>query len=172
MTMHREKCCGHCGIRYYYQSSGHGCFDELNDDRYCPECKAVISAVLKKIPLKVEKVWVPVSEIFGDDITLDLLLAWEREREEEMRNSDKICARRMTFPLFDMSGKRTEHSGIVFGRDDKFKSYTFEYRYWTDNEESKNWYHECDEIREDIKISVEMERDIATGKLYPWKYFS
>jgi hypothetical protein len=167
MTMHREKRCWHCQVRYYYQSSGYGCNEDFNDDKYCPECMEVISKALKTIPKKVEKVWVPVSEVFGDKITLDILLQWKRERKEEARVKGNIYAERLAFPLFDLTGKRTEHSGVVFGRGEEFKGYTFEYRYWT---KSRDFYTTCDDTKEDIKISVEMERELASGLLSRWYY--
>jgi hypothetical protein len=173
MTTHIEKRCLHCQARYYYQSSGYGCNEDLNDCRYCPECMLVLSKALEGVPAKFEKVWAPISEVFGPDvfIDVDILLRWEREREKEIRDSGGLFITRVAFSLFDLSGKRTEHSGIVPGRGVKFQGYVFEYRYWTDNEKSKNWFAKSDEIREDIKITVEMERNLATGKLSKWQYF-
>jgi hypothetical protein len=36
---HWESQCKKCKVKYWYQASGHGSFDELNDSNYCPICK-------------------------------------------------------------------------------------------------------------------------------------
>lgn len=56
----RPKRCQHCKSQYSYQASGAGCGDPLNDDRYCPDCMAVINAALEKVPVKFKAEWLPV----------------------------------------------------------------------------------------------------------------
>lgn len=41
--------CWHCNTRYAYQSIGDDCHNPLNDDRYCPSCKALIIEALKDV---------------------------------------------------------------------------------------------------------------------------
>lgn len=41
------KRCIYCGNIYSYQASGQGCFEETNDDRYCPRCKKIINEALE-----------------------------------------------------------------------------------------------------------------------------
>lgn len=45
---HRLKRCDHCQRTYYYQGSGRGCHEKLNDSRYCPECMELVLEALKK----------------------------------------------------------------------------------------------------------------------------
>lgn len=67
MTTHRGKRCKHCQRFYYYQGSGDGCFDNLNDERYCPECMKDILKVLNKIPLHSKKTWVVTNELSKEE---------------------------------------------------------------------------------------------------------
>ncbi len=60
--MHYPKRCVHCNTRYSYQASGDGCFNPVNDKRYCPICKAIINEALKSVSIKFEKVELPVPE--------------------------------------------------------------------------------------------------------------
>ena len=76
--------CEHCGTRYQYQASGHGCGRELNDAKYCPSCKKAILKVLKKIPKKFK--W---KQKGTDEVTLDQLLQWEKESTSPYRLS--VC---------------------------------------------------------------------------------
>jgi len=88
---HRKKICIHCKTKYYYQASGHGCDDELNDDKYCPECMGAIVDALKSIPVKFEEIDTDAS----DEVTYKELLA--------IRKKCTNMFIRIRMPLFDMS---------------------------------------------------------------------
>lgn len=60
--MHHLKRCVHCNTRYSYQASGDGCGNPDNDFRYCPDCMHIINEALKTVPIKFEKVELPIPE--------------------------------------------------------------------------------------------------------------
>lgn len=148
MTSHRHHRCDHCRVVYSFQASGHGCGRATNDPHYCPDCKKVVIEALKVVPPKVERVWVAV-----EDVDLSTVLEWEREHRRRCEEEGKIFVRRISAPLFDLEGNRTQRTGIVYhgGR-------IFQYRYW-EGEEG------------DVEITEEMARDIETGRTEPWRSY-
>jgi hypothetical protein len=79
MTTERITRCSHCLDHYTHYPSG-GAPDAHRDSRYCPACLGAITAALENVPRKYESRWVPVAEIPRfRDVTLDMLLAWEKE---------------------------------------------------------------------------------------------
>lgn len=155
MTSHRYHRCDHCQVSYTYQASGGG-MPAYNHDRYCPDCYRVVLEALRAIPAKVKRVNIPVSEVFGDEVTLDILLAWEREAAEKARERGGLHVRRISAPLFDLEGGRTQRTGWVRGRDG-FSGWYFQYGYW-EGEEDK------------AEVVVEMERNCETGELRRWGF--
>lgn len=133
--------CTHCLVEYTYYPSG--CpytKNRLNDDTYCPDCKQVILDVLKNVPPRVERFTKPY-----DGITLEAL----KERVEKERN-EKLF-RRVASPLFDMNDPSNDNiAGWI-----KIDELDIFYSYWTK--------------RNDYRIEVEMERNLVTGKEYPWR---
>lgn len=80
MTTHTYKRCQHCGIRYSYQGSGHGCNEPLNDGTWCPQCKQAVLDALKALPRHFECRYRNIQEMTPrfEDVTLERLLEWER----------------------------------------------------------------------------------------------
>lgn len=157
MTMEHYKRCWHCQRGYLCLVSGsHGYHTNHTDSRYCPECLGAINEALQHVPRKFEHDWVETT-----DVTLEQVLAWKKdadEARERARAEGKLIVVRITTPLFDLSGKRQERSGIVKGKEG-FEGRTFEYRYWTSSEVDV----------EDVAIREEVERNLETGGLRPWR---
>jgi hypothetical protein len=97
--------CEHCGTRYEYQASGHGCGRELNDAKYCPTCKKAILKVLKKIPKKFK--W---KHKGTDEVTLEQLLLWEKESTSPYRQIG--CG------LFNLETNDSQYIRVIKGKDD------------------------------------------------------
>ena len=153
MTTHRLKRCQHCLVTYSYQSSGYGCFEPTNDDRHCPECRAVILEVLKDVPRRFEKVWKAT-----DEVTFEQLKEWERAWDLEAEERGALQMRRILPGLFDMENPSNKHVlRCVSGRG-FFQGKTYTYEYWTTKPD-------------DVKIRVEAEVDLETGDTRPWKNF-
>lgn len=163
MTTHRLKRCGHCLVRYSYQSSGHGCMRPLNDDRYCPTCKGVIKRALSDVPPKIKHSWEPT-----DEVTLEQLQEWESlneqdrdKRDDELEAQGKFVLRglRRVLPgLYDFTDPHNHHiCRHVYGRGD-FHSRAYTYKYWTKRPAQVN-------------IEMETETDLETGQTQPWKVF-
>jgi len=78
MTTHQLKRCSHCGTRYSYQGSGHGCNAPLNDSTWCPQCKQAVIDALRPLPRLFECRYRNIQELPGfADVTLEKLLEWE-----------------------------------------------------------------------------------------------
>jgi hypothetical protein len=150
MTTHREHRCGHCGVRYWYQASGHGCGNNYNDSRFCTDCMQVVSKALSSVPSKVDHVWVPTKEV--DLLTLK---AWEAERLKRQREGGGLVFQRVSFPLFNTETWEKQETGIVYGLNGR-EGRTYQYHYWKGHED-------------EVEITIEMERDLATGLEVPWK---
>jgi hypothetical protein len=156
--MERYRRCWHCQSKYLCLISGErGYHTNHDNDRYCEVCDAVIRAALAEIPRKFEKDWVPT-----EAVTLEQVLAWKRlddEARSKARAEGKFVGERITSPLFDLTGKRRERNGIVYGKDG-FKGRTFEFRYWVTPD---------DDTPTDVTLREEVERNLVTGELLPWR---
>lgn len=103
MTSIRTKRCRHCASTYGYQQSGHGCGDALNDDRYCPTCKAAVNAALSALPVLFERRYVPVSEHpLYRDVTRADVERWEAEFEGHRWQTTAILGKRIWPGLMDL----------------------------------------------------------------------
>lgn len=111
-----DKYCEHCGTRYTYQASGHGCGRDLNDPKYCPSCKKAILKVLKKIPKKFK--W---KQVGTDEVTLDELLQWEQESTNPYRQIG--CG------LFSLETNDSQYNRVIKGVD-KFEGIKFWLSEW------------------------------------------
>ena len=149
---HEYKECKHCLSDYSYQGSGFGCFDEDNDDTYCPECKKAINEALKQIPRKFEYKFVPT-----DDVNLETLLHWEQEHKREVEERGGFHSKRVLAGLMNLkTGERDVYHEVI-GREDK-KGRIYIYHYWSSDENDKSKWH----------ITAERKVEIATGK--PGRY--
>jgi len=137
--MHYMKRCKHCNTVYTWQASGEGCFHELNDETYCPDCKKAINETLKSIPKKFKKIWVET-----DEVTYDYLKA-ERAKQDEKNGG--LCMRRVYVSLFNMKTGASEKNDAF---DVDGKQYCVQY--WTDNPDV-------------IKIQVLKELNIETNEI-------
>jgi len=142
--MHYTKRCKHCNTVYAWQASGEGCFHELNDETYCPDCKKVINEALKLVPKKFKKIWVET-----DEVTYDYLKA-ERAKQDEKNGG--LCMRRVYVSLFNIK-KGTSEINDAFDVDDK----QYCVLYWSDTPDI-------------IKIQVLKELNIETNEIIRyWK---
>jgi rubredoxin len=133
------KRCRHCNTVYAWQASGNGCFHELNDERYCPDCKNVISEALNLVPKKFKKIWVETNEV-----TYDYLKA-ERVKQDEKNGG--LCIRRVYASLYNVE-KGTHEVNDAFDVDDK----QYCVQYWSDTPDA-------------IKIQVLKELNVETNEI-------
>jgi len=119
---HKTTYCSHCGIKYYYQGSGHGCGDPLNNSKHCTECMSVIVTALSRVPKKVEMRWIDSSEYTFDQI-IELTEKYDAEQDRIHNERQKgsiiqIIRPRRVFPgLVDLkTGECSENRyGIING---------------------------------------------------------
>lgn len=137
--MHITKRCRHCNTVYSFQASGEGCFHELNDETYCPDCKKVVNEALKSIPQKYKSVFVET-----DEVTYDYL---KEKRAEQDKNNNGLCMRRVYVSLFNIKTGAHE-ANDAFDVDDK----QYLVQYWTDNPDV-------------IKLKVRKELNIETNEI-------
>lgn len=144
MTAHRQRRCLHCRIRYFYQVSGGGCFEALNDGNYCPECKQVLIHALRETPVKVKKSWEPTGEV-----TFEQLKIWEAED-----NTLKLFQRILP-PLFSTTDPSNNIVKVVRGHGE-FEGRWYSYNYWT-------------KAPDEVSITMETETELSTGTQTPWR---
>lgn len=135
--MHFMKRCKHCKTVYAWQASGNGCFHELNDETYCPDCKKIINEALKSVPQKFKSIFVET-----DEVTYDYLKEKRAEKEK-----GGLCMRRVYASLFNTE-KGTHEVNDAFDVDDK----QYLVQYWSDNPSV-------------IKIKVLKEQNIETKEI-------
>ena len=137
MTSHAFRECKHCGIRYSYQRSGHGCFDETNDETYCRECKKVIIKALINVPKKFETKFIECNDFTRE----------EAINETDRYNQDLLMHR--VFPC--MYDTRTqEYSKDRYFEKDGEKYYV---HYWNSR---PDWFLQR-EVRWDILNNCEAD---------------
>ena len=141
--MHIEKRCHHCGQRYRYTASGPGCQNKVNNDRYCRGCQGEILVTLRKIPIRVKRIWVPV-----EDPTVEKCLAWEKEWDAEANYTSRTMS--LENILYDMNDPDNHnYIGLVQGRGE-FEGQLFRFDTWS-KKPGKN------------TVRVAMEWNMTTG---------
>lgn len=155
MTSFRQKRCGHCRAPYACRMSGNGCQDPLNEGTYCPDCKRVVLEALIAVPPKFEKVIEPV------DISFDMVKGWYDEDETQRasrRAEGQLVMRRLSMPLYDLDDPDNRYiAGYVQGRG-RWDAYLFQISYWTK--------------RGDPQVTTELEKNLQTGEIRPWRNYS
>lgn len=139
MTTHEQKRCNHCGSKYYYQGSGEGCLEPVNDPKYCKDCKKAIIDALDKIVVKFEFRYVDITTLGSEYqyITKEKILEWNRVWEAG--ESGRRWFRRTGMPLFDIDDpSNVEERIIITIPEGKFKGSDVEYRYWSKKPEWNN----------------------------------
>ena len=159
MVIYRRRC-KHCKIRYNYQASGEGCFENFNDGTYCPLCAKAIKDALDAVPVVRERVL--MDPPFADEITLDMLKKWheedEKKKQKEAKSNHGMHFRRCYPGLIDTTGKLGTNEILTVKGRDKWEGLTFHVSYWTKTNERNN-------------IKVYMEVDMATRNvLGPWEH--
>ncbi len=145
----REHRCGHCGVGYTYQASGGGA-GHLNDATYCPACKEIVEgairAAMANCPRQFAARYRPVAEIprFAE-ITLDTVLEWERQSQEQARAENRLQLTQIFAGLFDLQNGDSQNIRVIRGRD-QFRGMSFKVM---------TWRH-----RPEHSIEIEMEFDL------------
>ncbi len=138
MTTFKHKRCTHCGTHYYYQGSGEGCLDDLNNPPFCMDCKNVIKEALSKVPIKFEFRYVDIKELGPEYqyITKEKIIEWNRDFED---GKVGLWFIRIGCPLFDIKDpSNIEKMIIIKIPEGKFKGLDAEYRYWSKKTEWDN----------------------------------
>jgi hypothetical protein len=183
MTTHAYKRCHHCQVVYSYQGSGHGCQEQLNDHKHCPDCKQVIIDALALVPKRFEKVLIPVTDqnaveleaLSEEQYQAKLTKARERVNRHGLITDplpdgalpiyDKdvdVTAAVIGLPIF---GRRV-YPGLYDLKDPSNKDHRgattvdgrlYHWNYWSKDPEGTS------------EVRVEMERDLKTGEEIPWR---
>jgi hypothetical protein len=158
MTTHEKSRCVHCGCKYYYQGSGYGCLEELNDPKYCRDCKKAIVDALENVPIRFEFRYVDIKTLGSEYqyITKEKILEWNHACETG--ESGKRWCRRICMPLFDIEDpSNLENSIVITVPEGQFKGSDVEYHCWSKKPEWDN-----------IRVKVEwdlIEDKLVNGKL-------
>lgn len=137
------KRCTHCQDIYICLLSGHQS-NAHTDSKYCPVCHETITKALSTVPRKYKRVWAKT-----DVVNLEMLLKWEEQ--------DKNYIKRVSFPLFNLETGQANNHGIVKGQG-YLQGRLFKYAYWPGKEQ-------------EVEIEEEMEQNLLTGELLPWKNY-
>lgn len=135
---HFSKRCIHCKDQYSFQASGHGCHEPLNDEKYCPSCKALIREALSAAPKKYRERHRPVSEIprFAE-LDLETMLAWEAKQNKEREG--KLMGQRIWPGLFKLdanSNDLKDHQRVrEVGGEGDHKGFRFKLSTWSKSDE-------------------------------------
>jgi hypothetical protein len=133
---------------YKYKATGGG-YDPDSSKDHCRGCCKAMREALEAIPVKWERVWIPVARDSG--ITLKLLREWEHETH---KGSAAPNMRRVAPGLVNDEGVfQVVH--IVQGKDG-YKGRTFQYAYWPGKED-------------EAEITERVARNVETGQTEPWK---
>lgn len=158
MTTQKEKRCSHCGVHYWYYTSGYN--TKYNSDKRCPDCQCVykndISIIFNNIPKKFESREKEVKEtIFS--VTKEDIKRWISDLEERRKTS--LIAQRVCAPIFDLVNDRGVLDSLyISASDGPYKGREFRYEYWTsEGIESMTIY---------IEMEYDLEKDEFTGN--PW----
>lgn len=156
MTTEKITRCIHCKTEYRYQSSGYGCNDELNDSKYCHNCKFVIITALTAVPAKFAERYVDIKTIPEfDGLSFKTILEWEKLNDDEQRASDKISFKRIFPGLINLQTRDRNSIREVRGRD-KYYKYFFKVSTWD----------VCDEVEIEIAIEYDLINNSWTGRYW------
>jgi hypothetical protein len=128
MTTESYHRCSHCGAEYVYQGSGPGCNRPTNDQYLCPSCKTVTNAALKAVPRRYQERWLDVTKLAeagskdlrvvrAADVTIDMVLAWERIGEAETIARGDLRVRQIWPALCRIETGEWQSIRSVRGRD-------------------------------------------------------
>lgn len=149
MSTFQQKRCGHCGVRYSYQTSGYGGLQEYNSDTYCQDCYKFIQEALKVVPARSRPDWVGTSDVSAESLVEQERAAWDAAKAE-----GKVPVRRVLSPMFDMERPDNHHAQGIVHRDGR----TYRYEYWTQQGGVAAG-----------RVYLEVERDALTGEILgPW----
>lgn len=148
MTSHRQSRCRTCSVVYTYQSSGHGCQEDLNSHEWCPDCCRIYLDAFKDVPARVKKVWLPTT-----DFTCQELHDRQEANAAEAKAEGRLMVRRIMAPLFDMKNPgNVNHTGCL-----TIEGKTYRWSWWTGKG------------IESGEVFIESEHDVATGDTRPWR---
>lgn len=143
--------CAQCGDKYTWQMSGSlPAADSYNDGTWCPNCKKVVSEALKAVPVRFARRMRDISEMPEfSDVSLDLLLKWERDKREwaeERRKAQNQCPQcsiesvfagmtRIYPGLMHVDGSDSQNIRDIEARDGKHRGVVFMVSTWRNNPE-------------------------------------
>ena len=144
MTTHRLKRCNHCQSRYYYQASGNGCFQPLNDSNYCAECKAIIIQALESIPVKRTSKWIDDNE--DPNVLLNVY--------DEFRKNNPNGFERVSLGLYNTQTGESEQSRHI-----RYNNINYVVSWWESTVKETGY-----------KVKKEVEINTITNEIIgPWK---
>lgn len=149
MSTFQQRRCGHCGVRYSYQTSGYGGLQEYNNGTYCQDCYKFIQEALKVVPARSRPDWVGTS-----DVSVATLVEQEQAGWEAAKAAGKVPVRRVLPGMYDLERPDNHHEQGIVHRDGR----TYRYEYWTQQGGMAAG-----------RVYVEVERDAVTGDILgPW----
>jgi hypothetical protein len=153
MTTHAYQRCAYCNTPYSYQTSGYGCQQQENSDRWCRNCAAIAHKALedafKNVPRKFKRVMV---EITDGSVTVEELEQHRAFLRAKAKEEGRLPVERVAMSLY--STKDPDNHNITFWVHYNHTNYYVSY--WT-----KEPHRE--------KIEAEMELNVETGELRPWQ---
>jgi len=160
--------CIQCGTEYTYISSAYGGIPdaELNDHKYCPDCKKIINDALKKVKKKFIDKWVDAS----NEVTLSQLLSLEQHEVKCNKDMTNSFVFRKVYPgLYDLNGDST------YSRDIKLNNITYHLSTWEHNPEytiskSVRWSVALDKAV-DGKEYISSKKLIDESKVESYEYY-
>jgi hypothetical protein len=148
MTRLIEKRCTHCKTFYVWHASGPDCFSDPASEKHCGSCNKAIQDTLATIPKKYECRYEDVQKLPNfSDITLDIVLEWEKEGDEEPKSA--LRGKRIWPGLFNTKTGDAQNIREVRGRGN---------RSWL-RVRLQTWKKDPE-----YKIELPMEFDLLEGK--------
>lgn len=135
MTSFQGKRCSHCQSAYYYQASGQGCGERLNDSRYCPSCAAVVRKALGQVRVRFECRYFPVSEVpeFADVTRADIE-QWEADLARR-REGGGVIGQRVWPALMNFDTGDVQNIREVVASSGPYRGIRFRVSSWQKNPE-------------------------------------
>ncbi len=136
--------CAHCKAPYTWQASGEGCFEPLNDQKYCADCKKVVLEALMRVPKRFKPARLDQTEIALDQA--------EGHYQEQMRiraeQNGGLVSRRVMATVFRKGEAKVFNIIEGFG---PHKGKTLVYEYWPSE-------------RHEGTVQLFAQEDLITGK--------